>query len=341
MKLFWSPLIHCLKQKFKDEQLQTIIVPFIQLVALRELVFENSYRHKLRVMTRWRAQDLISGVSDPNVYPFLKELGIKLYINNDIHMKLYCFESGQAFQGSGNISNSGLGISKIGNVEVGSFVELTPYDYARIDKLFLDSIEVTDNIYRQALELIKNHPKPKLMPNVVFKVDKPKQSMLDQLPKYACPVALFDIYSNIDNIEFDNGVEVRVAESYGRYNRRVHVDSTPLDGLEDIIRYNVPKGLEQERYAEVLKNNFLAMPVIQNILKYIKENSPVGKGERTKYEGVQNGVLRQYLASLLGVSKIEVAPAVNNLERWLPFGKPEICVDVEVPGRYSKVFYWR
>jgi hypothetical protein len=72
--LTWSPTIEFVRQTIANEgQLRLIISPFIKIDALRELVEECEDTSQLQVVVRWTSSDLAAGVSDVEIYPYLKE----------------------------------------------------------------------------------------------------------------------------------------------------------------------------------------------------------------------------------------------------------------------------
>ena len=72
-ELIWSPLFNKLSEK--DDTLIFLIAPFIQKDALDKVL--NLFKHDdLKIITRWNESDLLSGVSDINIYPYLKQKGM-------------------------------------------------------------------------------------------------------------------------------------------------------------------------------------------------------------------------------------------------------------------------
>src|SRR5208283_3892967 len=134
--LVWSPVFRVLEDRIKGgDDIILILVPFAKLAALKQLHWVHANKAKLKVVCRWRPEDLVCGASDVDVFTYLKESGCQLYINQDIHLKLYVFGSNAAFNTSGNLTLRGLGYADQANIEVGNMVELTPADWARIFRI--------------------------------------------------------------------------------------------------------------------------------------------------------------------------------------------------------------
>ena len=83
--LCWNPLfIHLERQVAKNNQPILFIAPFIKLDALRKTLNYITDAGLLKIVGRWTGQDIVAGASDIAIYPFLRERGIPLYINNKI-----------------------------------------------------------------------------------------------------------------------------------------------------------------------------------------------------------------------------------------------------------------
>src|SRR5258708_6493543 len=131
--LVWSPVYRVLEARIQDgDEIILILVPFANLAALKQLHWVHANKVKLKVICRWRPEDLVFGASDVEVFTYLKACGCQLYINPDIHLKLYVFASNTAFNTSGNLTLRGLGYADHANIEVGNMVELKPKDWAKI-----------------------------------------------------------------------------------------------------------------------------------------------------------------------------------------------------------------
>jgi len=52
-----------------------IVAPFIRKNALLSLLKNCENPNEISVITRWTGEDIVSGVSDLDVYPLLKEMG--------------------------------------------------------------------------------------------------------------------------------------------------------------------------------------------------------------------------------------------------------------------------
>ena len=158
-QLVWSPVYKILEDRIRhNDDILLILVPFAKLAALQKLHLLNSKKVKIKVVCRWRPEDIVAGVSDLEIYPFLKQSNCELYINSNIHLKLYVFTSNTAFNTSGNLTLRGLGYSESANIEVGNMVNLTTYDWTKVYNVINSSRLVTDDIYQRFKEYFDQHP---------------------------------------------------------------------------------------------------------------------------------------------------------------------------------------
>lgn len=85
-KLVWSPTYQYLKDKIHEKkQLYLLISPFIKLEALKSLVEICDDISNLKIVVRWSGKDILSQVTDIEIYPYLKDKAIPLYINPSVH----------------------------------------------------------------------------------------------------------------------------------------------------------------------------------------------------------------------------------------------------------------
>ena len=72
---------------------------------------------RLVCVTRWLVDELAEGVSDIAVREVVREAGGRFMLHQSLHAKYYRFD-GEAFVGSANLTDAGLGWSKSPNLEI-------------------------------------------------------------------------------------------------------------------------------------------------------------------------------------------------------------------------------
>lgn len=100
-----------------------------------------------KLIVRFRPDDIISGASDLDIYPYCKENGWKLYFRLDLHAKTYVFDRLRCIIGSANATSSGMNIGGTGNYEIATVCELERKDEKALEMLLLGAVEMDDLIY--------------------------------------------------------------------------------------------------------------------------------------------------------------------------------------------------
>ena len=263
MKLFQSPLFDeiraYLTQTSVDDQI-FLYAPYIQTKILSKLV-ENIH-NKIIVITTWEPNDLLSGSSELDLYPFCKEKKITLYINNKIHLKVYSVGLESATVASSNISHSGL--MPGGNYECGAFVDrLSSADRLYFEKIRINAKLVNDEFYEQLLEWYQKQRK-----------EIPKEIKLEDIISMSVKrdflISALPMTKDVDDLI--NGYE------------QINSGLEPSDDSEtiaciyhDLANYNIDPGLTKEEFLRKLKTQFFSHPFIQKIDEFIDPEAYFGR----------------------------------------------------------------
>ena len=159
MSLEWNDLEKQLSEYiFKHQKITYIFSPFISTEYAKTLLsFKQRFPpyQDVVIVTNWRKDHLLSGVSNIDLFLLCKKKGYFLYINDRLHAKIYSdnFESG--WLGSANLTRKGLNDSANSNIEVLYYCEKLD-DNAKTQMLSVinDSILVNDDIYNQYKDFV-------------------------------------------------------------------------------------------------------------------------------------------------------------------------------------------
>ena len=102
---------------------------------------------EVTLVGRFSASDLIKGASDLDVYKICKEQGWKVGILNNLHSKVFIFDSEHLMLGSANLTMRGLSLEGYGNIELGTKLAPSRDDLERINNLQEDVIWIDDELY--------------------------------------------------------------------------------------------------------------------------------------------------------------------------------------------------
>jgi hypothetical protein len=310
--LVWSPVFKVLEQRIcADDDIILILVPFAKLAALQQLHWVHSRNVKLKVVCRWRPEDILAGVSDVEVYSYLRDSGSQLFINSEIHLKLYVFASNTAFNTSGNMTLSGLGYSEKGNVEVGNLVVLTSHDWIKIYEIINSSRQVDDSLFEKFADLAaQRRPFDGTVPLLDI-LPSPKAFTISSLPAAAHPQHLLDFYLNPGEQRF-GPEEVRRAS-------------------HDFATFRVPNGLTGSEFEKRLGESFRKTRFVIEFVEFLKAS-------KSLRFGAVNDWIHQKCEDVPLPYRWEIKENTRIFYDWLAYYVPEISWDTP---RHSQVIYWQ
>lgn len=110
----------------------TIIAPFITVSGIQPVLSVLAPECGLTVFTRWRPDEVASGVSDPRVLDLISARGGTMALHPIVHAKAYV-AAHCALVGSANVTTNGLGWGRSGAIEL--LVETSAEDPALAELL--------------------------------------------------------------------------------------------------------------------------------------------------------------------------------------------------------------
>lgn len=99
-----------------------------------------------RVILRFRLDDILRGATDFSVLDYCIDNNWRAFLRFDLHAKTYIVDNKRGIVGSANVTNSGLNLGVIGNVEIATLFDLEPDDQRKIESLYRDAIPVDRDI---------------------------------------------------------------------------------------------------------------------------------------------------------------------------------------------------
>lgn len=312
-----SPLFDDIRSYFlrsnKDEQI-FLFVPYIKTKILEKLV--DGLENKITIITTWHIDDLLKGSSELELYNFCKKNQISLFINNQIHLKVYSLNLNTGIIASGNISKRGL--HEGGNYEAAILSgKFTIKDRMYLEKIKQESIFVTDAIFAEY------------------------QNRFNECEKIAPPQKTFDdpkIQTKKDDFLISALPMTRTVEQLLAGYERINQNKKPSDSDEisncvyhDINNYSIPFGLSNDEFYEKLKNAFFSHPFTLKIAKFINPEAQFGQIKQWIQENCTNVPIP---------SRRELTANVQVLFDWFvtldgqKYGR-------DIPGRHSERIFLR
>lgn len=309
-ELLWQPLIDSIEARCDaDRVLDSLYTPFVKADALVELL-NRSGSYPRWIIVRWQIRDLISGASDLEIYPILKEAGIDLYVNRSIHLKLYRYSDGVALVTSGNLTASGLGLSEPHNIEIGCFCGVRFEDEVKLTQVRNESYLVTDEIYTSVKDRVQDASKVDELDlqevDLSGKIDK--AFLLSALPASKDPESLFQICVN------------RSTDDSESMNRAVN----------DLVNFGVVPVDDKGAFLKDLGERFRDCLFVRAIIAQIRR-------EGSMRFGAVNDFIHQKCRDVPLPYRWEIKTTTNYLYNWLTFFFEDI--EWHVPGTRSQVIY--
>jgi hypothetical protein len=311
--LVWTPTYDYVAQKIRAEKkLLFVIAPFIKRHALQELLHQCEDHSELQVIVRWSASDIVSGVSDLEIYEDLKARNIPLYRHSSIHLKMLVFNQNWAFHTSGNITQKGLGIGENPNIEVGAQIRLEIKDWIEIQKLLAGATLIDEALYEVARQYREaNKSKTDLLPPLRLEAKEDKAFSILSLPAIQSPEKLYQIHQEPEAFRDE-------ADLYSSF-------------VHDIALYNIGNNLNETHFLHQLSQNFKAQSFTEAVVHFIQEKQSVRFGE-------MNAWITDHCSDKPTPYRWELKVTTNKLYDWLAFFYDEISW--EIPGAHSQVLYW-
>ena len=110
----------------------------------------------VRIIARWRLEDLLAGASDLEAYEVCKKMGWDFYICTNFHGKVFVFPPAGILVGSANATGSGLGLLSNSNSEVCTIVDESEANKSLVGNLFASSTRMTDELFAKLKDVYQN-----------------------------------------------------------------------------------------------------------------------------------------------------------------------------------------
>ena len=137
--------------KVKDSLI--IVSAFSKLNMLKEIdeILDKNVKEKI-LLVRWRYIDLKNGATDLGLYKYCEENHWNLYINLDLHAKIYAFDKKKAIVGSANLTSSGIGECNSPNIEAMTCINIDKKQYDDILNIVKFSTLLTKELFNSCIK---------------------------------------------------------------------------------------------------------------------------------------------------------------------------------------------
>lgn len=140
------------KELIKSSRRVDIITAFCKIDSLKYIDEYIPKDVRKRLLVRFRLSDLLMGATDIDIFEYCRNNNWDLYIDTNLHAKIYLVDN-SCYIGSANLTDSGLSITKMGNIEGSyNFKIDSEEDNIILEKLFEESTKLNDELYEKMME---------------------------------------------------------------------------------------------------------------------------------------------------------------------------------------------
>lgn len=232
----------------KAEHRVLLCAPFIKAKVLQTILAVVPESVPVQIITRWRANEVASGVSDLDVFHIVRRRpNTELRLLDALHAKLYLADE-ECLLGSANLTGSALGWSKLSNIEI--LVAARPTDadveflLKRLEASHLATFDVLSEIEKAAANL-----QAITLDEGQDILDENHTHKLAWLPRCAAPDKLYHVY--------------KVPET------TTVVEETKEDGLSDLKDLQIQPGLLEAEFIETVRETLRLMPMFSRIIEEV------------------------------------------------------------------------
>lgn len=267
MNIHFNTLHDILTEKTQSSQATIdLFSPFVSVAAISKTLANRPQKTITTLITTWRMEDLVSGISDLELFRFCQENNIYLFLNNKLHLKSYLIDHKILLTGSANLTQKGLGLTKNYNYETLVEVANPSQDYLiYLTKIRKEAVLVNNEIfeyYQGLYNKIQNKFKPSIdeISDIQNEVDKKLTSekffLISALPMSR---SIDDIYSVLSgNLTDDYEIMASARHDIANYD----LDEQSYDNKEDFKAH--------------LKIKFFEHPFIFSLCEFISEPKRFG-----------------------------------------------------------------
>jgi len=313
-KLIWQPIHLAMDERARTgDCLIWTVAPFVKVEALKRLFDSAAPAPGLKVVSRWLPSDLVSGVSDLEVFAYLKEWGCELYVIQHLEMKLYVFNSNWAVSTSANLTLHGLGYVELdkANIEVGNEVDLSPIDWMNLYRVIRGSRLMTAELYARFEEYVNANPPGPPVPEAPGLLGPAKKFTIASLPAMDSPEELAAFYFNPTSPS--------------------HTPETARRAFQDLATFGITPALPRLEFDRALGNAFRDSPFVVEFVDYLR-------AQRSLRFGAVNTWIHEKCEDVPLPYRWEIKTNTRALYNWLAHFFHEVTWD---RPHHSQVIYWK
>jgi hypothetical protein len=290
-----------------------LVAPFAKAPIIDRLFAQINPRVAIRCVTRWRPDEILSGVSDIEIWESIRaRKGAELWLHPSLHAKYYRVDD-SCLVGSANLTATALGYTPRPNLELLLSVPNNHPDLVGFEQqIFKNAVRVTDEFYEYVQATISGLKSDFIKEKIIaFDLRPEPQNLIAPLvgaeawlPTLRNPKDLYVVYSG-------RVYELTTASQYA--------------ALLDLQELDIPPGFSKKAFESCAAMVLLQKPMIQKIDAFI--------AQPRRFGSVKEFLSKQACAD---IEDFDPSIAWQTLMRWLLyFFKDRYKVE---QTNYSEVF---
>lgn len=195
--MLWRDLgDHVKRLAGSTERFLVLVAPFAKNAIVAELLLQVPDGVDIHLYTRWRVEDVASGVTDTGVLDLVERRNGSVWLVDDLHAKLMVADGQRALVGSANLTAAGLGLSMHANFELMTMVQdgnaIAPFLLALRSRARPATRVEAEEVQAKA-DALKQE-----LPNIVQPDSEPASGVTHAtwIPVFRSPDRLFRLYSD-------------------------------------------------------------------------------------------------------------------------------------------------
>ena len=225
--MHWTRLEDHLKTLILDEPRKPLVIlsPFITTDYLSNLLSEHQEVH---IVTSWRKDHLLSGVSNLALYGEVRKRdGWTLYINDRLHAKVYCKNFETIMIGSANLTRTAMSDGENSNIELLVNDSCDVEMEREIRNILRTSLRLNDElfeIYHRWYHSVEKNATPVDTGSVILPNPDREMFLVSQLPATASPERLWKLISGEEAPETSWSEQHAATHDMANFGLSQHLD---------------------------------------------------------------------------------------------------------------------
>jgi hypothetical protein len=272
-----------------------VYCPFVRVPALRRLYQSLPAGVSMSVTMRWDRRSFSAGASEPEVFRFCEQNGIRLCKHASLHLKVFVIDGTEVIAGSANLTDRALGDAPGDNVEfMVAGLLCTAADGHMIHALDAVASAVTPADHSMALAAAAvASMDEEALPSAR---EPDTHCRLSQVPMVSTPRQLWDAYTAIPG---------------------------PAEGSPEerqLRAFRLPQGLDELGFLVSVRSEFFAVPLLRRLTNELRT--------RDLYFGELKRWLSVNCADSEGLGAGDLTVHADTLLNWMEgLGPPRYTVD--------------